>query len=136
MVVPRGTATTTSFPDFPDRPLPSPWAPRPARKTCRYRKAKRVLRLGSALKITSPPLPPSPPEGPPLGTNFSLRKATHPLPPSPAFTYTRARSMNIGIPQGPDAKKPRALPARGPPTPAGRLQGHRVDRHPPPVAAV
>lgn len=28
----------------------------------------------------------------PLGTNFSLRKATQPLPPSPAFRKTRAVS--------------------------------------------
>src|SRR5262249_30277931 len=42
----------------------------------------------------SPPLPPSPPEGPPRGTNFSRRKATQPLPPSPAFTRIVASSMN------------------------------------------
>src|ERR1700722_4864325 len=45
--------------------------------------------------ITSPPRPPSPPEGPPRGTNFSRRKATQPLPPSPAFTRILASSMNI-----------------------------------------
>src|SRR5579863_3281182 len=46
--------------------------------------------------ITSPPLPPSPPEGPPRGTNFSRRKAMQPLPPSPAFTRILASSTNIG----------------------------------------
>src|SRR3984957_9686727 len=45
--------------------------------------------------MTSPPRPPSPPEGPPRGTNFSRRKATHPLPPSPAFTRIFASSINI-----------------------------------------
>src|SRR5580698_1720892 len=45
--------------------------------------------------MTSPPRPPSPPEGPPRGTNFSRRKAIHPLPPSPAFTRILASSINI-----------------------------------------
>ena len=36
-----------------------------------------------------PPSPPSPPDGPPLGTNFSRRNATAPLPPSPALTWMR-----------------------------------------------
>src|SRR5258708_7730364 len=44
-----------------------------------------------------PPLPPSPPEGPPRGTYFSRRKATQPLPPSPAFTKILASSTNTGI---------------------------------------
>src|SRR5580704_4981564 len=42
----------------------------------------------------SPPLPPSPPEGPPRGTYFSLRNATQPLPPSPAFIEILASSAN------------------------------------------
>src|SRR5437879_1158055 len=46
----------------------------------------------------SPPLPPSPPEGPPRGTNFSRRKATQPFPPSPAFMRIRASSINISLP--------------------------------------
>src|SRR3954447_17239648 len=45
--------------------------------------------------MTSPPLPPSPPEGPPRGTNFSRRNARQPLPPSPAFTRIIASSMNM-----------------------------------------
>src|ERR1700751_2629380 len=44
----------------------------------------------------SPPLPPSPPEGPPRGTYFSLRKATQPLPPSPALIEIFASSANTG----------------------------------------
>src|SRR5918998_3477682 len=44
---------------------------------------------------TLPPRPPSPPSGPPIGTNFSRRNETIPEPPSPALTFTTARSMNI-----------------------------------------
>src|ERR1700722_19673488 len=47
---------------------------------------------------TSPPSPPSPPEGPPRGTYFSLRKATHPSPPSPAFIDIFASSANTYSP--------------------------------------
>src|ERR1700683_383375 len=42
----------------------------------------------------SPPWPPSPPEGPPRGMYLSLRKATQPLPPSPAFIEILASSAN------------------------------------------
>src|SRR5579859_730978 len=42
-----------------------------------------------------PPLPPSPPLGPPRGTYFSRRNATQPLPPSPAFIEIFASSTNI-----------------------------------------
>src|SRR5690349_16659896 len=52
--------------------------------------------------MTSPPRPPSPPSGPPSGTNFSRRNETMPEPPSPAFTFTTTRSMNISFP--PDAR--------------------------------
>src|SRR5262250_2067904 len=45
--------------------------------------------------ITLPPRPPSPPEGPPRGTNFSRRNATQPLPPPPPATRIVASSMNI-----------------------------------------
>src|SRR5215475_13749083 len=41
-----------------------------------------------------PPLPRSPPLGPPRGTYFSRRNATQPLPPSPAFTKIFASSTN------------------------------------------
>src|ERR1700675_512365 len=42
-----------------------------------------------------PPRPPSPPDGPPRGTYFSRRNATHPFPPSPAFTEIFVSSTNI-----------------------------------------
>src|SRR6185312_520764 len=42
----------------------------------------------------SPPRPPSPPLGPPRGTNFSRRNARHPFPPSPALTVITTSSMN------------------------------------------
>src|ERR1041384_6298343 len=51
--------------------------------------------------MMSPPLPPSPPEGPPRGTYFSRRKATQPLPPSPAFRRILASSTNTDEPAGP-----------------------------------
>ena len=40
----------------------------------------------SPTRNTLPPSPPSPPSGPPKGTNFSRRKLTTPLPPSPPLT--------------------------------------------------
>src|SRR5215471_20941315 len=42
----------------------------------------------------SPPRPPSPPDGPPRGTNFSRRNAVTPLPPWPPTTRIFVRSMN------------------------------------------
>src|SRR5579872_897424 len=50
--------------------------------------------------MTSPPLPPSPPDGPPCGTYFSRRKARQPFPPSPAFTRMMTSSINIEKPPG------------------------------------
>src|SRR5215470_15598742 len=82
----------------PSRPVllePSPWRPRSALYSGLKRKCTSVLWRSLDSMITSPPLPPSPPEGPPRGTNFSLRKATQPLPPSPALTRIFASSMNI-----------------------------------------
>src|ERR1700722_3239242 len=42
----------------------------------------------------SPPLPPSPPEGPPRGTYFSRRNAIQPFPPFPPCTLILASSAN------------------------------------------
>src|ERR1700694_2123011 len=72
--------------------------------------------------ITSPPLPPSPPEGPPRGTYFSRRKAMHPLPPSPALTRIFASSMNISLPQPPQAHPLGSLR----PGPAGVLRRNNL----------
>ena len=47
---------------------------------------RRLVRFCLTRKRTSPPWPPSPPSGPPLGTNFSRRKDIAPFPPSPALT--------------------------------------------------
>src|SRR5690242_14240140 len=44
--------------------------------------------------MTEPPSPPSPPAGPPRGTLSSRRMALDPMPPSPAFTWIVASSMN------------------------------------------
>ena len=57
----------------------------------------RVLRFRCTRSTTLPPRPPSPPLGPPLGTNFSRRKETQPLPPSPASTVIRAWSTSMII---------------------------------------
>ncbi len=84
--VPAGTLTTRSSPRAPCWFLPSPCCPRSALKCLRYWKSIKVLMPSSAINITFPPRPPSPPAGPPKGTYFSLRKATQPLPPSPPLT--------------------------------------------------
>src|SRR5690606_25323874 len=57
-------------------------------------KSMSVRKPGSTCKMTSPPRPPSPPSGPPMGTYFSRRKLTTPLPPSPPFAKMRAASRN------------------------------------------
>src|SRR5436190_17716613 len=56
-----------------------------------------VLVCGLATMKTDPPWPPSPPLGPPRGTNFSRRNARHPRPPSPAATWILTSSTNIAI---------------------------------------
>src|SRR5579863_1673512 len=84
--------------EAPSRPvllLPSPWRPRSAVCSGLKRKCSSVLWCWLATKKTSPPLPPSPPLGPPRGTYFSRRNARQPLPPSPAFTRILTSSMNI-----------------------------------------
>src|SRR5438105_5973185 len=106
-MVPTGTLSTMSSPSRPLLLLPSPWRPRSALYSGLKRKCTSVLWRSLDSMYTSPPRPPSPPEGPPRGTNFSRRKATHPLPPSPAFTRIRASSMNMG-----ERKRPRSREAR------------------------
>src|SRR5438270_9118746 len=82
-------------PSLPVLLEPSPCRPRSALCSGLKRKCTSVLWRSLDSMITSPPRPPSPPEGPPRGTNFSRRKAMQPLPPSPAFTRIRASSMNM-----------------------------------------
>ncbi len=74
---------------------PMPCSPRSALKSGWKRKLTSVFRCGLAAKKTEPPLPPSPPLGPPRGTNFSRRKAMHPRPPLPAATRISTSSTNI-----------------------------------------
>src|SRR5262245_14397419 len=57
----------------------------------------RVLTCALATTHTDPPWPPSPPLGPPRGTNFSRRKARHPRPPFPAATWMSTSSTNIQL---------------------------------------
>src|SRR5687768_8203558 len=45
--------------------------------------------------MMSPPLPPSPPSGPPIGTLCSRLNEVQPDPPVPASTFTITRSTNI-----------------------------------------
>src|SRR5271166_687147 len=93
-MVPTGTFSTTFAPSRPVLFEPSPWRPRSALYSGLKRKCTSVLWRSLDSMMTSPPCPPSPPLGPPRGTNFSRRKARQPLPPSPAFTRMRASSMN------------------------------------------
>src|SRR6202041_873520 len=85
----------------PSPPLlfePSPWRPRSALYSGLKRKCTSVLCRSLDSMTTSPPLPPSPPEGPPRGTYFSLRNAMQPFPPSPPFTEILASSTNMRHP--------------------------------------
>src|SRR5439155_4685083 len=93
-MVPTGTLSRTSSPSRPVLFEPSPWRPRCALYSGLKRKCTSVLWRSLDSMMMSPPLPPSPPLGPPLGTNFSLRKARQPLPPSPALTRILTSSMN------------------------------------------
>src|SRR5207248_2801807 len=56
-----------------------------------------VLVCGLATMKIDPPWPPSPPLGPPRGTNFSRRNARQPRPPWPAATWMSTSSTNITI---------------------------------------
>src|SRR3954462_3186422 len=94
-MVPTGTLSRTSSPSRPVLFEPSPWRPRCALYSGLKRKCTSVLWRSLDSMMMSPPLPPSPPDGPPRGTNFSLRKARQPLPPSPALIRIIASSMNI-----------------------------------------
>ena len=58
-------------------------------------KSTKVFKDLSPTKTILLPLPPFPPSGPPIGTNFSLRKEVHPIPPSPAINLTLTSSTNI-----------------------------------------
>src|SRR6476469_6458935 len=93
-MVPTGTLRTTSSPSRPVLFEPSPWRPRCALYSGLKRKCTSVLWRSLDSIITSPPRPPSPPEGPPRGTYFSRRNARQPLPPSPALMRMRASSRN------------------------------------------
>src|SRR5207244_9693805 len=92
--VPGGTFSTMSGAAWPFWSRPRPGSPFFARYSRLKRKSSSVVRRSSVSRTMVPPLPPSPPEGPPRGTNFSLRKATAPGPPSPAFAEISASSMN------------------------------------------
>src|ERR1039458_616447 len=94
-MVPTGTFRTIPSPSRPVFFDPSPCRPRPAVYSGLKRKCTSVLWRSLDSIQMSPPLPPSPPDGPPRGMNFSRRNAMQPLPPSPAFTRILASSINI-----------------------------------------
>src|ERR1700687_1420546 len=94
-MVPTGTFKMMCSPSRPVQLEPSPWRPRSPVYSGLNRKCTSVLWRSLDSMMMSPPCPPSPPEGPPRGTNFSLRKAMQPFPPPPAFTRILASSMNI-----------------------------------------
>src|SRR5579862_3809806 len=96
-MVPTGTFNSTSPPSRPVLLEPSPWCPRSALCSGLKRKCTSVLWRSLDSMTMSPPLPPSPPEGPPRGTHFSRRKAMQPLPPSPALTLIFASSINMHV---------------------------------------
>src|SRR5271165_1632687 len=96
-MVPTGTFSTTFAPSRPVLFEPSPWRPRSALYSGLKRKCTSVLWRSLDSMITSPPCPPSPPEGPPRGTNFSRRNAMQPFPPSPALIRIFASSTNMEI---------------------------------------
>src|SRR5208282_3310447 len=96
-IVPTGTFRTIPSPSRPVFFAPSPCRPRSALYSGLKRKCTSVLWRSLDSIQMSPPLPPSPPEGPPRGTNFSRRNAMQPLPPSPALTRILASSMNMQV---------------------------------------
>src|SRR5882762_3498920 len=112
-MVPTGTFRVLLYPSLPVQFEPSPWRPRWASCSGLKRKTTSVLWLWVASMMTSPPLPPSPPEGPPRGTYFSRRNAIQPLPPLPAFTRILASSMNIRIGEHAAPKKNSLSQGRG-----------------------
>lgn len=107
--VPTGTLMVRSRPLRPCFLFPEPWEPFPARKWTRRTNSMRVRCFESATIWMWPPLPPSPPSGPPRGANFSRRKLTLPFPPSPARTKILASSTSPGR----AGKARRGLCARG-----------------------
>src|SRR5579859_2889995 len=94
-MVPTGTFRTMLSPSRPVQLEPSPWRPRSPLYSGLKRKWTSVLWRSLDSITMSPPRPPSPPEGPPRGTNFSRRKAMHPLPPSPPLILMIASSINM-----------------------------------------
>src|SRR5205807_4304901 len=94
--VPGGTSIIMSSALLPEQFALEPACPESARQCLRWVMPARLSAPASARMITEPPRPPSPPSGPPLGTNFSRRKLMQPLPPSPPFMNTLARSANTG----------------------------------------
>ena len=92
-IVPTGTLIIKSSPFLPNFLFLPPGWPFCALYLLLYLNSSRVDRFLVALIMILPPLPPSPPAGPPVGSYFSLRQATAPFPPSPAFKLIFAKSI-------------------------------------------
>lgn len=95
MIVPFGTSRIRSSPERPVRFELWPWVPFSAANCLYLLNSLSVLMFSFTFKMMLAPLPPSPPSGPPLATNFSRRKLTHPSPPFPPMNFTVVLSQNI-----------------------------------------
>ena len=95
ITVPGGTSIYKSSPSAPVLLLFPPLLPDSEIKDFSYLNFARVLSPSLVLKMMSPPLPPSPPSGPPLGRFFALKKLSKPSPPFPAETSIKTSSMKF-----------------------------------------
>ena len=95
--VPSGTRRRAGRPSRPLQSAPWPCSPRSPFQWGLNLKSMRLFWSSSPRRITSPPLPPSPPLGPPHGSYFSRRKLEQPRPPSPARALMEVSSINMGI---------------------------------------
>src|SRR5207253_6288734 len=71
---------------FPVQSLPAPGAPFGARRNGFVLKSIKVFKRKLGWIMMEPPLPPSPPSGPPLSIYFSRLKLTQPFPRSEEHT--------------------------------------------------
>ena len=96
--VPIGTCKVRSLPDFPSHCQPDPASSSSALNVLRPRKWTKVFNPVVASKMTSPPRPPLPPSGPPLGINFARLKLVQPFPPCPSVKWFRGKANQLLLP--------------------------------------
>ena len=85
--VPTGTSRTMSLPCLPLQSAAPPCSPFSALMNFLYFRWINVQNCGFDLNMICPPLPPSPPSGPPLGTYLARCRCTDPAPPCPEAQY-------------------------------------------------